>query len=123
MKFPSEPHSPNEDVVINFQTDNLYGGDNQTMARTNTGGEGHLLSRVTTMGQGQGERLLTPVEDIMPPNLLEEETIMRLINNSVFYILRIKHNKSNTVWATNIGNNMEYLVYVCSGLPLGDRCV
>lgn len=88
MKFPSEPQSPSEDIVINFQTDNLSAGDDRVLSRSTTA-EGHLLSRVTTMGQGQGERLLTPADEIMPSNLLEEETILRLVSNSVFYILRI----------------------------------
>lgn len=87
MKFPSEPQSPSEDIMINFQTDNQSAGDDRVLSRSTTA-DGHLLSRVTTMG-GQGERLLTPADEIMPSNLLEEETILRLVSNSVFYILRI----------------------------------
>lgn len=88
--------SPTEDVVINFQTDNLTGIDSPSRARTTTA-EGHLLSGATL--HTQADRLVTVPEETRPEDLIGDDVAMRLISTALFYILRI-HTISLILFAT-----------------------
>ena len=84
---PSPQQSPKENVTINFHsTENAIEGHANTGISTI---EANLLSRVTTMGNGAGENLMSLPDEIDPANIIDDSVILRLINNMMFYILRI----------------------------------
>ena len=85
---PEQLRSPTEEIDMNFPTDNATAAETPTTGGTNTV-EGHLLSRVTTMGHNQAERLITTPEELASEDIIEDEVIMRLVSTFMFYILRI----------------------------------
>lgn len=89
-KLRSEgPLTPTEDVLINFQTtENPLAGETPGLLPVNTV-EGHLLSRVTTSGHNIGEPAVTLGDELEQLNIVDDDVLIRLISNSMFYILRI----------------------------------
>jgi len=89
-KLRSEgPTTPTEDVLINFHTtENPLAAETPGLLPVNTV-EGHLLSRVTTSGHNVGEPAVTLGDEVEQLNIVDDDVLIRLISNSMFYILRI----------------------------------